>query len=109
MQENNKQLIKDLILDVLLKKVISKIVTLFPFFGLPIIGPIFVFIMTKLAKILYEEISLIYSLLEIESKVNAQVVAFAESRDKLEQDIDNEELKEDFKSKFRDLINLNAA
>lgn len=69
---NSESVIKELITEVVVKAVVKKLVTAVPFFGLPIVNPIVSFFVMKVAKILYDEMSLSLSYTMIDSKVNQQ-------------------------------------
>lgn len=58
-QNTLESIIHSVVFDVALKAAFTRIISLVPFLGFPVISPVFIFVTTKLASILYEEIALL--------------------------------------------------
>lgn len=53
----NEEIVKKLIFDVILKAAVKKIIAAFPVFGFPVINPIFLYFLNKLANHIYSELA----------------------------------------------------
>lgn len=105
--------IKGLIYDVALKAVLARLVVMAPFLGWPVINAVFVFIMTKLAGMLYEEMSLVASFALIDFKTEAERHAYEEAvgglRQAIQEDKSSEEIqrqKTEAKKRLGEFIRL---
>lgn len=104
---------KKLLHEVVIKAVIEKIITAIPFFGLPIINPIFVFIVTQIAEKLYDQIVLVGGNIIIDLREDAKQREYEEAtnilRFKLKENQDAEAIekaKAEYKKKLGDLIRM---
>jgi len=95
--------------------VIAKAVAAAPFLGLPVIGPIFSWIVGWLAGKFYEEAKLRGVFLAIDLNENRKAVAYeravAEFREVLKNPLDQDEKKkaeEKYRATLRELIRINA-
>lgn len=104
---------KKLIFDHLVKKAISKLIISIPFFGLPVVNPVFLFIAEKLYSYLYEELKFETELLMIGIKTDHQKEKYDEAVTEFKKEISqgksDEEMakaQEEFKNRLRNLISL---
>jgi hypothetical protein len=111
---NAADIAKKLIFDTLIQNAIKKVILAVPFFGLPVIHPIFIFAAGKLYSYLYDELEQEGTLLMIGIRTEHQKVKYEESVKELEIAINqgqtDEQKKlahEEFKKRLKLLINLN--
>ena len=76
MSEKLNEIIKGLIFDVVLKALINRIILKAPYLALPVINPVFIFVMTKLTGLIYDEICSRVSLVMIDFKVESERLAY---------------------------------
>jgi len=111
---NSDALAKKLLFELLIEKAITKVIASVPFFGLPVINPIFIFAAEKLYSYLYDELEEEGTLLMIGIKTDHQRVKYQEATTELQTSIkegqSDEEIKkarEEFKKRLKNLVNLN--
>lgn len=109
------EIVKKILIDVVMKVVLARIVAAIPFLGAPIIGPIVAALLGKLFNVIGDELVLMIKLKQIEIKVGKEDAAYTESKNKLEEVLNNpqkseaeiEAAKEQLKKDFQRLINFN--
>lgn len=111
---NADQVAKKLIFDVLVEKAITKVIAAIPFFGMPVINPIFVYAAEKLYSYLYDETEEEGTLLYIGIRTDHQRSKYQESVKELETattqgqtDAQIKQAREEFKKRLKNFINLN--
>lgn len=110
----DEKVIRSLIFDVVLGAALKSISAAIPFLNLPVINQIFVFIVTKVAGVLYDEMSRYVKFTLIDIRTNAEKEAYEKAVAELKVVHDApqktpEEIaraKEKFKSTLRDLIRI---
>lgn len=107
---------KEILFDVITERVVSKIITLIPFLGWPIINQIVSKSIAKLIILSYETMHEMKVIAEIDFRGETQKKQYEEATDKLERALEEpinlEEIKrakDEYKKKLRDLIMLNAS
>lgn len=103
----SSEIIKDIIFDVLLKRVIEKVVTRIPFFAIPLINPIFIFVATKLLRLIYAEGEMHLAFTKIDVKINNEVLRYAKAKEELEQNPGDKEKRKEFENATVELISFN--
>lgn len=109
MTSDNSQkndIVELLVFDVLLDRVVSRILTAVPFFGLPVIKQITLFAISKLLRVFYDEAKLYQTFLKIDAKVDKEVKEVVEATEVLKENEDDPDAQENFKEKFRKLIDM---
>lgn len=104
--------IRDLVFEVVVKQVIARAVALAPWLAWPVINPVFVFVVSKLFGVIYDEMSLTVSFVVIDFRHAHHRAAYdravADLKDAQESG-NNEEIesaKAEFRSTLRDLIRV---
>lgn len=111
-----KQVIEKIVFETIVKAVIKRIVAALPILGVPVIGPIFSFIVFRLADRIWEEIKIHSAFIYIEMKtdyerdsydnaVNELKTVLEDERTKEDQEAINE-AKEEFKKRLARLVRL---
>jgi predicted Zn-dependent peptidase len=110
---NASDLAKKLLFETLIQNAIKKVILAVPFFGLPVVNPLFIFVAEKLYSYLYDELEQEGTLLMIGIRTENQKVKYEESVKELEAAINqgqtDEQInlaREEFKKRLKDLINL---
>jgi len=113
---NAADIAKKLMFDTLIQTAIKKVISAVPFFGLPVINPIFIFAAEKLYSYLYDELEQEGTLLMIGIRTERQREHYEEAvvvlQTALNQGQTDEQIKlarEEFKKRLKDLINLGVA
>lgn len=75
-RETIEQLVKKMIFDVALKAAITRIVSAAPFLAWPVVNPVFVFAITKLAEKLYAEMALVVDFAVIDFRTDQERRAY---------------------------------
>lgn len=111
-----ESIVKSIVIDVVMKAVLARIVMAIPFLGMPIIGPIFGFLLGKVFTLVAEELTKMVENKVIDIKVGGQkdkydeavnnLKVVVESPDKTPEQI--EAAKNEFKKRLQDLISLNS-
>jgi hypothetical protein len=109
-------IIKGLILDVALKAAISRAVAAIPFLALPIINPIFAYLMGVAAKYLYTEMERVVAFKIIDHKTEAEQKEYDAAAERLKNELQKPEqdrlaidaAKEEMRKKLALLIRLNG-
>jgi uncharacterized membrane protein required for colicin V production len=105
-------IIHSILFDVVLRATIMRIVAMIPFLGLPIINPVFAFIVGKFAGILFVEMQKAVAFKVIDLQIGAQKDAYNEAVVELKAAIEEknaeevEKAKAEFKKRLQDLIHL---
>jgi hypothetical protein len=105
-------IVKGLIFEVALRAVVARLILVVPFLGWPVINPVFVFILSKIAGLLFDEMAKVVSFGIIELQVDHQRKTYEESVDKLKLALTAgdpdaiKQAKEEFKNRLGDLIRL---
>jgi len=110
-----EDVVKKLVFDVILKAAISKIIAAVPFLAWPVINPLFVYIVTKVATRLYEEMETHVQFTLIDLKTKAELEAYNKAVAELKAAhaapiIDQKEIenaKQKFKATLGNLIRIN--
>lgn len=70
--ENAEKVIKTLIFDVAVKAAVASAISALPILGLPVIRPIFTFIVEKTASLIYKELSrfVVFSIIDIQNETD---------------------------------------
>ena len=110
---NPSDIAKKAIFDLLIKRALAKVIVSIPFFALPVVNPVFVYIAEKLYSILYDELKEEGSLLMIGIKTEYQAKKYQEAVDTFEtviksggKDEDLQKAHDEFKERLRKLISL---
>lgn len=102
------ELLRKFVFESVLKAVAARAVAAFPFLGLPIINPIFMYFLTKVAKTFYNELSLSVGFYSIQLATEKEVVEYRNAVDLLnkakESGKDLKDANEKFKKAASDLI-----
>jgi len=114
-------ILKKLIFEVVLKEVMKRLITQYAFLSLPVVGPIFAFMMGKLATLFYEEMARLAVFAILDVQVNAEKKALEVATSALKKLLEAtpilgvseeqknaalEKAKEEFKKKLADLVRL---
>jgi hypothetical protein len=100
------------VFDVALKAVITRIVAAVPFLGFPVINPVFVYIITKLAGVIYEEISRVVAFSIIDHTVDQERQKYDDAVNQLKDAVktgdqnDIEKAKAEFKERLKNLVRI---
>ena len=104
---------KKIIFDLVVKKAIQRVILAVPFFGLPVVNPVFVYVAQKLFVALYDELEFQGELLLIGLKTEHEKKKYDEAvnefKTSIEQGKSDEEINrahEEFKNRLRDLVRL---
>jgi hypothetical protein len=119
-----EKVIQDALLDVALPAALRAAVAAVPFLGMPIINPVFIFLATTLAKLIYKELALQLSFTIIDIETQKELKEYTDAKDKfkdvLSSPVQNypsegernaalQKARDEFKAKTRDLIRLRPA
>lgn len=110
-------IVKSILFEEIIKAVMSKIITVIPVLGWPVINQIFSRVLYKVADMFYTELKTHSAFLQIDFEVETQRVEYDQATDDLRNvlslpDVNEEEIqraKDEYKKKLRDLIMLNAS
>lgn len=104
--------VKALVFDVALKAIIAQIITKAPFLAWPVINPVFIYAITKVVELAYDEMIRVAGFIVIDFKTEMQRDAYEDARDELREELKKPErdeaaiakAKEEFKKRLADLI-----
>lgn len=105
--------LKKAAIEAAVSRLVAKIVSVAPFFGLSIVNPLLAYFLSKFFSLFIDEVQLLAELGFIEIKVNSQIhraeEVAVELKKQLEGPRDEEALsraREEFKKRYRDLIRI---
>ena len=107
-----ESVVKNLAFDVLLKRALGELLGSFPFLSLPIIKQVTVFMVTRTAELLYEQIEdhMEFKAIDVDEdlKVKAHIAAVSRLESaKTEEDLKN--AKEEYRKTFANLIHFKSS
>jgi hypothetical protein len=101
-----KEVLKKTLFEVWAKKVMPLITRAMPFFGLPIINPVFNFLMRKILYIVWDKGELFITFQMIDKKVNGEVTDFTKAEKKFEENPEDKEAERELENAFSELVYL---
>lgn len=99
-------MIEELIFSVVIEAVIKETIAALPFLAWPVINPLFIWAVQKIAHLIYEELSWQVEFQWIGYETEEQKKKFEKAADFLKNDPHNKELQDSFKSTLRELIHV---
>ena len=95
---DTEKVIRGLIFDVVVKQVVMRLITLAPYLAWPVINPVFVFVVTQLISLFYDEVSKVIHLAIIDHKVEDERRQYQDALDRLEREITKSKEQQDAKA-----------
>lgn len=98
-------ILKNLFFEVALKSLEEKLISLAPLLGWPVINPVFLFIMNKIASLFYDELTNVVQFVEIDWEVEKEKKAYQDALKKLEDEINKPKDQRDETAIERERLN----
>lgn len=86
-ETTTEKVIETIFFNIVSKQIAPKIISSIPFLGWPVINPVFMFILSSLAKVFYEELSRGIKMMTIDYEVEKEKQAYIDALKKLEDEL----------------------